>query len=103
MTEEVFNSEKYKLVCQLKRALKYAIEDRVSLKIPELDLSSLKVIGFSDFSFTNKHDFSSQLEYLFFLENITAAATPISFKSYKAKRVTHFAMLGEVVSFTGFF
>lgn len=61
MTEEMFNSDKKKLVRQLNRAVGYADENRISMKISKLNLSSLKDNGFCDSSFASNQDLSSQL------------------------------------------
>lgn len=46
VTKHMFKSDKNKLLHQLIRALKYAIENRILLKIRKLDLSLLKLSNF---------------------------------------------------------
>lgn len=90
-------------VRQLNRAVRYAIQNQISLKIPNLDIGTLRIIGYSDSSFANNRDLSSQLGHICFLGDDSGAVAPIYFKSYKARRVTRSAMSGEVIAFSDLF
>ena len=59
VTEEIFHAGKTDLNRRLNKAVKYAVDNRIKLKISNLDMSSLKIIGFYDASFANNHDLSS--------------------------------------------
>ncbi len=69
VTEERFLTEKSQLVRQLNKATKYAVDNRISLKIPKLDPYSLCVVGFADASFANNHHMSTQLGHICFLSD----------------------------------
>lgn len=79
------------------------MSNAVSIRFPSLYGSSVRVIGYSDSSFANKADLSSQLGHIVFVGDATGAVIPISFKSYKSRRVTLSAMAGEVISFSDLF
>ena len=102
-TEEMFNADRRKIVRQLNRAVRYAIQNQVSLKIPTLDIDTLRIIQYSDSSFSNNRDLSSQLGHICFLGDDSRAVAPIYFKSYKARRATRSAMSGEVIAFSDLF
>lgn len=61
VTEERFTSEKTAVIKRLNRAVTFAIRNCISIQVPKLDLKTLRVIGFSDSSFANNYDLSSQL------------------------------------------
>ena len=103
VTEEAFNSSRRPAIKRLNKAVRYAVDNRTSLKIPKLRIDSLQVIGFSDASFANNADLSSQLGHICFLGDETGSVAPISFKSYKSKRVTRSVMAGEVIAFSDLF
>ena len=103
VTEEMFHAGKTELIRRLNKAVRYAVDNRIKLKISKLDMSSLKVIGFSDASLANNHDLSLQLGHIVFLGDENGDVVPISFNSYKARRVTGSAMLGEVIAFSDMF
>jgi len=103
VTEKMFEEDRRRMIRRLKRATKFAVDNRFTLKVPKLDKSSLRIIGFSDSSFANKADFSSQLGHTCFLGDVSDSVIPISFKSYIAKRITRFAMAGEFIAFNDFF
>lgn len=75
----------------------------IGITIPRLDKRSLRIVGFSDASFANNHNLSTQLGHIVFLMDKSNAAAPISFKSYKARRIVRSAMSGEVIAFSDMF
>ncbi len=81
----------------------YAVDNPVSLKFPKLDLETLQVVGFSDASFANNYDLTSQLGHIVFITDGEGNAAPIHFKSYKARRVTRSVMAAEVIAFSDAF
>lgn len=103
ITEERFAKEQNAVIRRLDKTTKYAVDHRVSLKIPALDQDSLRVIGFADASFANNHDLSTQLGHICFLSDAHCRSVPIAFRSYKSRRVVRSAMAGEVIAFSDLF
>ena len=60
-------------------------------------------IGFSDASFANNAEFSSQPGYICLLADDSGSVVPIYFKSYKSRRVTRSVMAGKVIAFSDLF
>ena len=90
-------------VQRLNAAIRYATNNIACIKFPQLDPSSVKLIGYSDAAFANNFDLSSQLGYIILLTDKNNAAIPISFKSYKSKRVTRSVLSAEVIAFADLF
>ena len=103
VTEELFSASKREIIRRLNKAISYAVDNRTPLKIPRLNVETLKIIGFSDASFANNADLTSQLGHICFLGDKTGAAAPVHFKSYKSRRVTRSVMAGEVIAFSDLF
>lgn len=101
--EEKFDTNKNKLARQLVLAARYGVQNLIFLKVHRLDLKALRVVGSSDSSFANNRDLFSQLRYGLFFADDTKAAAPVNSKSYKARRVTRFAMSGEMIVFSELF
>lgn len=49
---------------RLTKAVKYEVNYRVCLKVLKLDGTFLKILGFSDASFANNSEFTSQLGHI---------------------------------------
>eukprot|EP00737_Agarophyton_chilense_P000247 gb/GEZJ01000282.1/.p1 GENE.gb/GEZJ01000282.1/~~gb/GEZJ01000282.1/.p1 ORF type:complete len:768 (+),score=79.54 gb/GEZJ01000282.1/:1785-4088(+) len=103
ITEDRYLSSPREAVKRLNRAVKFAVDNRLSLRIRKLDRNSIRVIGFSDSSFANNHDLSTQLGHICFIGDKNDSVVPIHFKSYKSKRVVRSPMAGEVVAFSDLF
>ena len=101
--EEMFEADRRKLVLQRNRDFRYAMQNQVSLKIPTSDIDTLHIIRYSDSSFANNRDRSSQLKHICFLGDSSVAVATIFFKAYKAHRVTRSAMSSEVIAFSDLF
>lgn len=71
------------------------------LKIPKLEAKNLN--GFSDASFANNANLSTQIGHIVFLADENNKAAPISFKSFKYRRVTRSAMEGKVITLSNMF
>ena len=99
----MFEADRRKVVRQLNRAARYAIQYHVSLKIPTLDIDTLRIIGYSDSSVAKNRDLSSQLGNIYFLGDGSGAVALIYFKSYKARRITRSSMSGGVIVFSDLF
>jgi hypothetical protein len=72
----------------------------VSLKYPKLEPSTLHLLVYSDASFANRPDRSSQLGYLILLADASGNCAFIQWSSHKARRVTRSSMASEVLAFT---
>ena len=103
VTEHSFINSPSTYVSLLNKATRYATRHDVSIIFPQLDQPSLKIIGYSDASFSNNMDLSSQLGFIIFLQDNTNAIIPQVFKSYKAKRLCRSAMAAEVIAFSDLF
>jgi len=103
VTAKRFEENRYEIIRQLNKALKYAVDNPISLRIPKLDRETLRVVGYSDASFANNYDLSTQLGVICFLVDGDENCVPIHFKSYKSKRVVRSAMAGEVIAFSDLF
>lgn len=103
ITEDKLDSKQASIKRRLNKAVKYAVDNLVPLRIIKLQKDTLKVIDFSDSSFANNEDLSSQLGHIVFLGDSTSTLVRIHFKSYKSKRVTRSAILGEVIAFSDMF
>lgn len=103
MTEEFYRTERPALIHRINKAIRYAVDNRVKLSIEKPDLNTLRIIGFSDPSFANNRDLSSQLGHIFFLGDASNRSIPISLKSYEARRINRPAMYVEVISFSDMF
>lgn len=99
VTLDNFKVEKRNFIKRLNRAIRYAITHRVPLIISKLDPKTVKVVGYSDASFANNHDLSTQLGYIILLVDGMDNSVPLVFKSYKSRRITRSAMAGEVIAF----
>ena len=103
VTEEMFSQHPKQVLQRLNKAVAFAIDNRISLRIPKLNKDTLRVIGFADSSFANNADLSTQLGHVCFIGDDKGSVVPISFKSYKSRRVTRSAIAGEVISFSDLF
>lgn len=103
VTENRFEADRSSFIRRLNKATRYATENFVSLKIPKLDASTARVVGFADASFANNDDLSTQLGHICLLVDDSNRSVPIHFKSYKSKRIVRSAMAGEVIAFSDLF
>lgn len=99
VTLEHFNSDRNECIKRLNRAVRYEVNHRVPMAIPKLNKDSVRVVGFSDTSFANNCDLSTQLGYIIFLADVYSYSAPMIFKSYMKRRITQSATAGEVIAF----
>ena len=88
---------------RLNSAVRYALDNDASLKFRRLERDSLRLVGFSDASYANNHDLTSQLGRIIMLSDKSNNSIPISFKSYKSRRVTRSVLSAEVIAFADLF
>lgn len=72
---------------------------RVLLAVLKLDAASFRIVGFSDASFANRRELSTQLGYIIFLVDGDSNSVPIEFKSYRSRRITYSTMAEKVIAF----
>lgn len=63
----------------------------------------MRIVGYSDAAFANNPDLTSQLERIIVLMDNSKSAIPVSFKSYKSRRVTRSILSAEVIVFADLF
>ena len=103
ITADVFDETPISIIKQAKKVVNMAHEHQVTLRVPKLDLNTLRIIGISDASFANNRDLTSQLGYLLFLADKQDRVIPLCLKSYKARRVTRSVMAAELIAFMDLF
>ncbi len=99
VTDAIFVEHKSECIRTLNRTVRYAVQNPLSVSFPRLDFDSLQVSGFSDSSFANNRDLSSKHGYVTALSDATVNYIPLSFKPYKARRVTRSVMANELIAF----
>ncbi len=103
VTDAIFSPHKSECIKVLNRALRYGVQNPISISFHCLDYESLHVVRFSDASFANNRDLSSQLGYTIILSDEGGNDIPLTVKSYKARRVTLSVMASEVIAFGDMF
>lgn len=83
----------------LKYLVKYFHENLVYIVFPKHDLTSLWIFGFSDDSFANSWDHSTQLEFTISVLDESSSPVLIHFGSFKARRVVRSVLSGELTAF----
>ena len=82
-TEKTFGNESIKLIHRIIKHLQNTISIR--MKYPQLDQTSLYLTVYSDASFINNNDNSSQLGYIIVLINRHHCGSVIHFSSHKSR------------------
>lgn len=75
----------------------------IKLKYPKLDLSSLRLLVYSDSSFNNREGNKSQLGYIIILADETNNCCILQYSSKKSHRVTRSSMAAETLAFVDAF
>ncbi len=99
----MFKERHRQILKRINGVMRYAVDNLVSLKFPKLDLETRRVVSFSDASFANNYDLTSQLVHTEFIIDGEGNAVPIHIKSCKARRVTRSVMAAEVIAFSDVF
>ena len=87
----------------LKQSNQYVHDHKASIRIPKLDCNSLRIIAYGDAAFVNNADLSSQLGLIVLLTDDNRNAIPLSYKSYKSRRVARSILSAEVIAFAELF
>lgn len=83
---------------QLTFTVYYVLTKPVSIFVPELHISSLRLVGFFDASFSNNIDHTTQPACIVFAVNKNDLSVPIHFGSYKARRVVWTVSRDELIT-----
>eukprot|EP00171_Calliarthron_tuberculosum_P001031 IDg1031t1 len=73
------------------------------LRFPKLDKDTLSLKVYSDSSYANNPDGTSQLGYIIFLTDSSGKCQPLYWSSKKAKRVTRSVLASETMAFADAF
>lgn len=103
VTKDVFNEKRKQVLKFLNFVLKYELDHVYVIYVPTLDSSSLQVTGFSDASFANNRDNTTQLGYIIFLAHKNNNTGSIHYKSKKACRIVRSVLGGELIEFVDMF
>jgi hypothetical protein len=102
VTVEVFDKEPEKYCADLNKVLKHLKSCEVYLRFPKLDVETLRLQVYSDASYANNRDLSSQLGYIVFLAEAKNNCQPLLFSSHKSRRVTRSVLGSELALADGF-
>lgn len=83
----------------MNKIVTFAKDLRRTLQFFELDLKSLKIVGFSDAAFAGNRDSTLQLGYIVFVGDSKNYVVPLLFKSYEARRLTRSVRGSEMIAF----
>lgn len=84
-------------IVALNKRLQWQLDNpKQGLIFVRLDPSSLKIVAFTDSSFANNHDLSSQIGFVICLADASNTANIIHWSSVKCKRVTRSVLAGEL-------
>lgn len=85
----------------LNKRLQWQIENpQRGLKFVKLDIQSLQLLVFTDASFANNNDLSSQIGYVIVLTDASKKANILHWSSVKCKRVTRSVLASELYGMT---
>ena len=104
VTEDLFNLDPKKYCKGLNSVVSHILTTTdLELKFPNLDHSSLRIQVYSDGSYGNNLDGSSQLGYIIFLADDTDKCQPLFWSSHKSKRVSRSVPGSETMAFADAF
>jgi hypothetical protein len=104
VTEDRYNGDPGEYIKQLNRVIKHLkkIPD-LPLRFPRLELSTLRLQVYSDASYANNADGSSQLGYISFLVDANGTCQLLFWSSHKSRRVTRSVLGSETMAFADAF
>ncbi len=103
VAEYRFKSDVSAHLKRLNPIVRYAHDIFSQHRFPKLDLYCIRLIGYLDAAFANNYDFSSQLGKITWLIDENASAIPLSFRSYKSRRVTRCILSAELLASSDLF
>lgn len=80
---------------KVQKVIRKAKSNRVKINFPPIDLSSVNIVVYSDASYGNLPDGSSQGGFIIFLSDKHNTAVPISWSSTKIKRIVRSTLAAE--------
>ena len=83
----------------INKVIKYVKDNKQCIYFPSLDVPTTKVVMYSDASFNNLRNGSSQGAYLVFLVDKYNNSCPIAWKSNKLRRVARSTLAAETLAF----
>ncbi len=99
ITQPMFEQDAKACLKRLNGVERYAQKNVGYLKFPCLEQANVRIVGYSDAAFANNHDLTSQLCRVILLMDKIDNAIPVSFKSYKSRRVTRSVLSAEAIAF----
>jgi hypothetical protein len=99
VTFDLFEEDLSGCIRDLNKIVKLVKSIDLPLRFPKLDINTLKLVVYTDSSFCNNEDMSSQLGYIIFLSDSTGKCQPLHYSSHKSKRVTRSVLGGEFMAF----
>ena len=96
ITKDMFNKQHTEYIKSIKETVKYFLNSKeVVLQYPKLDEGSMRIqVNYSDAFFGDNKDGRSQLGFIVFFTDKSNEYQPITWASYKSKRVTR-SVLGH--------
>ena len=88
----------YRNLIDANKALREMKNNKLQIKFPKLQLSSLKIAVYSDASYGNLNDGSSQGGYIVFICDKCGNCAPVSWASKKLKRVVRSTLAAETLA-----
>jgi hypothetical protein len=102
--EDRYNGDPGEYIKQLNRVIQHLkkIPD-LPLRFPKLELSTLRLKLYSDASYANSADCSSQLGYIIFLVDGNGTCQPLFWSSHKSRQVTRSVIGNETMALANAF
>jgi Reverse transcriptase (RNA-dependent DNA polymerase) len=98
VTESDFTPNHVKYLNRVIKHLRGTID--ITLKFPKLDINTIKLLVYTDASFANKFNLTSQLGDIMVLTDDSGSASIVNYQSTKSKRVTRSSMASETLAFS---
>ena len=103
ITQSMFEQDAKAFLKRLNGVIRYAHKNVAHLKFPSLERDDVRIVGYSDAAYANNRDLTSQLGRIILLMDKSNNAIPVSFKSYKSRRVTRSVLAAETIRFVDMF
>ena len=94
-----FEQDSMVLLKRLNCVIRYADNNVAHLKFPSLERDDVRIVGDSDAAYSNNRDLMSQLGRVILLMDRSDIAIPVSFESYKSRRITRSVLSTETIAF----